>query len=263
MNLEDDILIERFLRDELSKEEKRNFLQRVDVDESFREYYIFEKQLFETLNNDEWSFVDAIESKEIEQYTEVFEEEETQQLKEIIEKVSVDYNTKKPNKVIPLIATLAAIAAILVITFTVFLKSPIDNNKLYAENIALNELTSSLTRGNENSDDLLEAEVLFKKGKYQECLTFFNKVRIKEKNNSSVYIYEAIAYIELKRYKEGEVTLDKLINSDLIDAEKGYWYKSLLYLKSDQIEKAKKSLKTIIDNSYFKKEKAKGLLGEL
>ena len=40
MNLEDDILIERYLRNELSEEEKKSFLDRLDTDSEFKEHFV-------------------------------------------------------------------------------------------------------------------------------------------------------------------------------------------------------------------------------
>ena len=69
--------------------------------------------------------------------------------------------------------------------------------------------------------------------------------------------------MELNQFQEAEKTLNSLISSNLIDAEKGYWFKSLLYLKSNQIEKVKATLSLIIKNSYFNNKKARELLESL
>lgn len=76
-------------------------------------------------------------------------------------------------------------------------------------------------------------------------------------------IYKGLSEIELSKYLEAEKTFDSLINSDLIDAEKGYWFKSLLYLKNNKILKCKTLLNKIITESLFNKEKAELLLVDL
>ena len=69
--------------------------------------------------------------------------------------------------------------------------------------------------------------------------------------------------MELDQFQEAEKTLDSLINSDLVDAEKGYWLKSLSYIKSKEIEKARNTLSIIIKNSYFNYKKATIVLKEI
>ena len=57
--------------------------------------------------------------------------------------------------------------------------------------------------------------------------------------------------------------LDSLISSDLIDYQKGYWIKSLSFVKQNKLEEAKVVLNFIIDKAYYNKEKAKELLSKL
>lgn len=263
MNIEDDILIERFLRNELSEEEKNQFLKRVHNDEVFKKQYVFEKQLSESLNEDDWSYANNFESKEVEEYAELFKEKEIQQLKEVIQKANAEYKVRKKGRIIKLISAIASVGLIFIM-LNVFLKSAVDTSKLYLENIQLIELPSFATRGNEITGlDLAKAESLFKEKRYKESLVVFDKVFISENDNSSVFIYKAIAHTELNQYREGELVLNELINSDLIDAEKGYWYKSLLFVKSNQLKKAKATLNIIVNNSYYNTNKAKELLEQL
>ena len=82
-------------------------------------------------------------------------------------------------------------------------------------------------------------------------------------SNSNLYLYLGISQMELNQFEESQKTLNSLINSNLIDSEKGYWFKGLLYLKSNRINKAKIMLQKIIDNSYYSHLKASEILIKL
>lgn len=263
MNLEDDILIERFLRNELSIEEKNNFLKRLDTDEAFKEHFLLEKQLSESLDEKEWSFVENINSEEVSEYSELFRSEEAKSLQKTLSEVSLGHKkegSSKKRKVFYISGIAAAV--LLLITLNLFNGSA--STDYYSDYIMLNELPSFVDRS-ETTDkqDLVTAESYFKEKKYEEALSVLNKVSSPELKDGNYYVYKAIALMELKKYKEAETTLNVLINSDLLDAPKGYWYKALLYVKSKEIKKAKKELNTLIEKSDYKRKEAKELLEKL
>ncbi len=264
MNLEDDILIENFLRNELSDEEEQLFLERVKTDSAFKEHYLLEKQLFESLNEEDWSFAKSIDTNEVEEYEAIFESDEMQHLKEVIKKAS---NSPKNNRgrVISLISGFAA--AVLIGFFLIkpiFAPLIVDANGLYTTYIDLNNLPSFAERGTDDStDQLTKAENLFKEKNYVASAEAFDEFLKNDKSVSGAYIYAAIAQSELGNYTKGIEILQNLKSSDLIDSEKAHWYKALIYVKSNQIEKAKKELKFITKKSLFNHLKAKELLSEL
>ncbi len=264
MNLEEDILIERFLRKELSKEEKKAFLKRLDTDLEFKESFLLEKELYESLDDKDWSYANNVDPKELEAYEVVFQNEETKKLQEKIGKASREYQKKGKNNVVRLYTIISAVAAIFLLFFTFnFFNSDIDNAELYASYVQKEELPSYVTRGDSDGDAkiLLAADKSFKGKKYKKTLEVLERVNIN--NDATLLLYKGISYIELGNYEKGITTFDTLIKSDLIDAEKGYWYKSLLYVRSNQFDKAEKILKKIIANNYFKKRQAEELLSKI
>ncbi|WP_299107082.1 CDC27 family protein [uncultured Tenacibaculum sp.] len=263
MGLEDDILIERFLRSELSDEERNQFLKRLDIDEVFKEQFIIEKQLFESLNEESWSFIENLQTKEIEEYTQLFRSEEGVRMKKTFSEVNDIY--KKENKVKKRrVFYISGIAAAVLLLLTLNLYNGSDSTNYYSDYIMMNELPSFVDRS-ETTDkqDLVAAESYFKEKKYEEALSVLNKVSSPELKDGNYYVYKAIALMELNKYKEAETTLNSLINSDLLDAPKGYWYKALLFVKSKETEKAKKELNTLIAKSDYKQKEAKELLEKL
>jgi tetratricopeptide (TPR) repeat protein len=263
MNLEEDILIENYLKNTLSESDELDFIKRMSNDSGFKEKVTFEKQLLETLNENNWSFSENNPSNEVKDLEDVFKSDDVRKIKEAISIAHKEYvsNGKSNNK---FIYFAAASVAVLFSVYSLFFTVNQSPNELYAEYIKTNELYSNISRGEEALlDGLAPAELNFKKKNYDKALPVFIKELSKDENNASLYLYVTISQIELNQFSEAEETLNVLINSDLIDAEKGYWYKSLLFVKSNQLEKAKKQLEFIIKNSYFKSEEAKELLRKL
>lgn len=264
MNLEDDILIESFLRNELSDEERTSFLERIKSDSEFKEQYLLEKQLFESLNEEDWSFVNTIDSKELDEFEDVFKSEEIQNLKKVIQNASTK-STVSRVRVIRLISSFAAAVVIgLFVLKPLLSPSVIDTNGLYATYSDLNNLPSFAERGSDDtSEKLVTAEKLFKQKEYSKAVSAFEEILNNDKSVSGAFIYKALAESELGNFDKAIEILNELQSSDLIDAEKAYWYKSLVYLKANKPKKTKKELETIVEKSLFNKEKAEELLEKL
>ncbi|CAL2101328.1 conserved protein of unknown function [Tenacibaculum sp. 190130A14a] len=264
MGLEDDILIERFLRNELSNEESNQFLERLDTDEMFKEQFLLEKQLFESLNEEEWSFIENTNTKEIEEYIELFRSDEANSLKATLSEVNKDFKKEGAGVKSKLFYIAGIAAAVLVILTLNFFSGGNNSGDYYNDYIMLNELPSFTNRGEvSETENLILAEKLFREKKYKEVVESLNKVSNEELKDGNYHVYKAVSLIEIGEYNEAENELDLLINSDLIDAPKGYWYKSLLYIKSKHLDKAKEVLKELVSKSNYKQKEARELLEKL
>ena len=263
MSIEEDILIERFLKDKLSQEEKFSFEEKLISDPIFKEKYTFEKQLFETLNEDSWSFAKNINSSEVKEYEKLFRNPETLKIKNAIAKANKNYkdNNGSKNKKWFIYSGVATIALLISLYF--FNITTPTSEKIYARYINTTEIPSIINRGDNNYQTLSQGQAYFNNKEYQKSEKLFSKELKNNTTNSSVYLFLAISQIELQQFKKAEETLNLLIKSNLIDAEKGYWFKSLLYLKSKEISKAKTILEVIISNKYYNYKKAKELLEKL
>ena len=261
MNLEEDILIERFLKNELSKEEKQSFVERMDADASFKEKVTLEKQLFESFDESSWSFLEEKNHPEVQEFEVLFRSDKTQQLKDAIvqsqNKYKASQTTTKKKKWI-----VYPVAVVILIFFSIVLFFPQKSNeKLFASYLQKTDLLTLVDRASKDST-LSKVREFFDAQKYLQ-VTEILKNSIDTTRNSTIYIYLAISQMELEKFIQSEETLNQLIQSNLPDAQKGYWYKSLLYLKSGQLEKSKEELKNIIDNSYYKHKEARELLREI
>ena len=259
MSLEDDIYIERFLNNQLSEDEKNAFLKRMEGDPEFNKKVQIEAQLAASLNDQDWSLIENTDTDEINAYEVAFKE--NQQLKDAISKAHKGYKNSINKKKRHWVFYVAAAIILILIIPNVLGIGKQSNKELYVSYLKDTHIMALVDR-NDSHNTLAEAQALFDKKEYKAVIEILTQV-LDSTNNSNVYFYLAISQMELEAYNEAEHTLNKLIQSDFLDAQAGYWYKSLLYLKSDQVEKSKKELTTIIENSYFKKPAAAALLKEL
>ncbi|MFD2568440.1 tetratricopeptide repeat protein [Pseudotenacibaculum haliotis] len=276
MSTEDDILIERFLNDELSKKEHKAFLERMENDVEFKERVTLEKQLHESLDENSWSFLEEDDNPEVKEFEALLKSKESQKIKQSIAEAQADYQgsskddtgdeialKKPPSQKKNLWLYTAATAVLIFFVVNVFMLKPKSNEELFSKYIQKTDLFALIDRGYVGNDSLLsKAQDYFDNKEYQKAADILTQV-VDSSKNSNVYIYLAISQIELNEFDKAEKTLNKLILSRLLDAQKAYWFKSLLYLKTDQVEKSKKELQIIIDSSYFKSKDAKKLLKKL
>ena len=163
-------------------------------------------------------------------------------------------------------------AAVIALLISVYLFNPKNqtSEEIYYSHLNTIKLPSITNRGNEEEiinqaqkDKISLGKNYFDAKEYQKVVALFSEELKNGTENSIIYLSLAISQMELNQFLEAEKTLNSLIKSDLIDAEKGYWLKSLLYLKSEQLEKAKVILSLIIKNSYYNNKKAKVVLEKI
>ena len=261
MKFEDDILIEHFLKDQLSSEERRSFLERLKTDNDFKNHFEMEKQFHNTFNDNNWSFIEDTSSDEILAYEALLKNQQTMEIQKAIQKANDRYQKDQKSSKNWLLYITAAVA-IALFSMVIFNKiSPIEKDLLYAAYLQKTELLSLVDRGAYDSI-FSTTQSAFENQEYEEMMNSLLPI-IDSMNNGNAYIYLAIAQLELERFEEAEETLDQFISSDLLDSQKGYWFKSLLYLKANQLEKTKQELQGIIDSAFYKSEEAKQLLRDL
>ncbi len=268
MSIDNKILIEKKLRETLSAEEQDAFSSKLENDERFKEEYFLEKQLFENLNERDWNFIQNIETTEVQEYVELFQDEETIKL---AEKIASHYppDTKKvePNRKSRKLIWFSGIAAtILILLISVFTymqksKSP---EELYFTYLDSSEILSLIPRGGNLDKSLVSAQDLFESKKYEDALIVFDELlKSNSKHRATILLYKGIAEMEIGNNDEAIKSFDMLIESNLIDATKGYWYKALLYLKLGDAQKAKVLLEKIKSEALYNHKKASDILEEL
>ncbi|WP_179020840.1 CDC27 family protein [Winogradskyella forsetii] len=256
--MEDDILIDNYLKGLLSKNERESFLVRLESDDVFKEQFQLEEGLFNALDDNSWSFIED-KNPEIEDYKKLLQQEDLKDLKKTLAKTNSEFNSKNRKPTKRLFYYLAAASIVVLLAFQFFFNKTVSNQELYNDYIALYDLPSFVSRS-DSSNQLVKAQNLFENKKYEEALVIFQSLERQSENLGILYVYEGIAQSELGKYYEAENTFNSLINSNLLDAEKGHWYKALLFIKSDKIEDAKKILNDIVSKDLYKNVEAKALL---
>ncbi|WP_299437000.1 hypothetical protein [uncultured Aquimarina sp.] len=255
--MEEDIVIHNFLRHTLSEEERNEVLQKMEHDERFREKVNFEEQLFLNLNDTEWSISKNTNHKEVEEYEKLLKNESTKVLTDTISAVNHEYQLKQ-NRGSQSWLLYTGIAVVLVIIgLTVLSPFKTSSDELYVHFLDVSELPSLVDRGNNDQKSLIQAQKLFEAKEYDQSLDILEKkLPTIQKNKATLYLYMGISQMELDEFDNAEKTFDNLINSGLMDAPKGKWFKALLYIKQNKVEKAKELLSEIaqIPNNYKSKE---------
>jgi len=264
MNLEEDILIQNYLTQSLSEKEKKDFVKRLNTDTSFKEKFTLEEEMFKSLNKEEWSFIEKKNHAEVKEYETIFENEETKEIKKILKKENEKYQ-KKQNKKSTKKRSYYIAAALVALVFSLY---NIINTKESTQNIVASylnetELPSIIERG-EKQNELAKAQKLFENKEYSKALLIFEKEIQNPKNPKAViYLYTGVSQMQINKLEEANKTFQKLIESELLDAPKGKWYKALVYIKMNKIKEAKEILNTIIKSKTYNFKKAKQLLKEL
>lgn len=267
MKEENQLLIEKKLRSELTPDEEDVFQDRMKSDEGFKESYLFEKQLIENLDDEDWNLAENPNQNEVGQYAELFRDNQTKDLKQTLEKVKAEFRNKEETHLRKIgWIWYAAAAAIVIMIISIFALTDWTQtpNELYLSYFDKKEMPSLIHRGNDVDDQLVEAQQLFESGDYEKALSIFDHlIDTRLTNRATIYIYKGISEMELNQYVKASQTFNKLINSNLMDASKGYWFKGLLYLKMNEKDKAIKVFEKIQADSLYNHQKSAEILNSL
>lgn len=256
--MEDEILIDDYLKGLLTKNEEKSFLERLDSDTEFKEIFKLEQELFNALDENSWSAIEGSKT-EVEGYKILLQGDDLQNLKKTLINTNSAFNTKGSGNKSHLFYYLAAASIVALLGFQFFFNQSVSNQELYYEFVAINDLPSFVSRS-DDANRLTNAQGLFENKKYEEALDIFNSLK---EQDGALAIYKGIAQAELGNYNGAEKTLNALINSNLLDAEKGYWYKALIFLKADRKFEAITVLETIISKNLYKNNEAEILLEKI
>ncbi|MEL6253978.1 MAG: hypothetical protein AAFR87_18360 [Bacteroidota bacterium] len=258
--MEDDILIEKYLKGLLSESEIEDFEKRLKVDAAFKQSVELEGQLSKMLSEDEWYYVKE-EEADIDDYKSILASDEIQELEKTLVKVNKSYERKKSRAIKSIYYYIAAASVVLFLVVQLFFSKRDSHDTLYAKYSAIEDLPSFVSRSDEESQ-LSKAQILFENKEYEKALQLFEEGK-GANNEGLILIYKGLAQIELEAYEAAEKSFDTLINSDLLDAEKGYWYKALLFIKRNKIRESRPVLEKIVSESLYNHPKAAELLRDL
>ncbi len=241
-------IIESYLNDVMSKEERTAFEDKMQEDKALKEEVLICKALQESFNENDWHKLDRDEET-LKTMKGNLRSSEFQNLSKMIRETEQTYlktKSRKP-KLSRRYAYLGIAASIILFISIVF--PFMFNNTLgdyYNEYEDWGDIPSMTEKG---AEGVLNIETLYASKKYGEIISYY------ETNTEATDVLEpyslmkvGFSYFHNDQYKEALETFDVLIKLDSLESSRGYWYKLLVYLKEENAMKAKETLSIIISN---------------
>jgi predicted Zn-dependent protease len=235
-------LIERYLNDELSAEERKQAEQRMSFDPEFkRKLEVFRE--FQQMYS-----------------------EESQSFRTLLKEVDEEYQQdRKPKNSYWLIAASVSLIGLLAAAYFLFLSPAPQPEELYAQNFSL-PADNLTVRGDEDQQLLNEAMVLYSDRQFDEALQRFDAWEAQHTDSIPVMFYSAISQMALGEMKPAitqlrAITLDRSANASYSAAS--HWYLALAYLKAKQVSEARSLLQDLAGVSSSYATKARNLLDQL
>ena len=247
---EDIVLMERYLDQSLTAEERLNVERRIAGEPSFKELYQSEKLL-----------VDGIRYGHL--------RDRLEQLKSLEAGLGRVDAIEGGARVVDFMRfwkplSIAAIVLIAAAWFLVSRQSMPENERLFAANFELFDSPGSgLTRSEGNMVPSLKASayMAYDKGDYKSAVVLFEKA-LEKYDDPILMLCLGNSYLAINQPEKAEQVFKNMLerHQDLVTQAK--WYLSLSYLKQNKLNRVK-SILWEINNSSTYGEKAKKLLKEL
>ena len=246
MKIEDDILIEKFLKNTLSDKERTSFMTRMASDASFKEHVILEQQLFEVLGDTYWSFATNEKNARVVAYKKILESKETQQLKTTIAE-TIEHHKQQASKSsgkhtfsLSFILKVAAVFLIFCISAFWYFSSntAIDyaaaSKRAWDKNIGLDfALRSNATDTVKIS--LEKALYYYSHQEYDSVLSTLKPYRTANNQYKDILLMRALAHYRLHHTETALATLDSVATTAPKIAK---WYRGLIFLDQHKTEEA-------------------------
>jgi tetratricopeptide (TPR) repeat protein len=238
-------LLYKFFSNQLTVEEKKILEQLLETDVEFKAQFDFENNLKRVVKKHQ--------NENLKQKLVGFEKE--------IEKSKPTSNSKSSFKFWSMAASIAIIIGLGWIVYNTF--SGPDYNDLYAANFeAYPNTVYTITRGDGDQSLERDAFAAYEASDYEKAITAF--LGLKTKGESThVDFYLAQSYLHLGKDQEAIEALKSTILNDTEFKAEAHWYLVLAYLKNKDKVKAMATLKDLIENFDYNKERAQTLLKAL
>jgi uncharacterized membrane protein len=244
--MEDDLLIEQYLKGTLTDEEYTAFLKRLESDPVFNEQVQLETQMLNALGETYWSFANNTSHARVEAYKQLLESEETTIVKSTISTAHRVYKQEQESKseathAIFNLRTIASIAAVLVIFVSVFWFSSVEEvdykaiaNKAWNKDVGLDFTVRNATTDS-TKVNLAKALQLYKHQEYSQALATLQRYTKTSAHYKDILVVRALSYHKLQQTPIAFQTLDSLAT---YAPKISKWYKGLIYLENNELEKA-------------------------
>lgn len=253
----DKLLIEKYMLNQLTKDEQQLFQQKLKTEHTFAEAFKLQLDIQQTMKH--------IEIEEIREYLdELYAKSETNPAS-TEEKASSEKNTKieqhNIRRLSPFLKYAAAVLLLLGAGLLYFFNdlTPKTTNQLIAEHYSTPDLSSTV-RG--EATNTTEAITAYNNRDFENVLSLTTQPT----TNPQLLLARAISLLETDQPKQAIQTLNNLQTNTQID-DQATWYLAICYLKIKDKENAKTQLRMLTDGTIKStegwKNKAKQLLSQL
>lgn len=227
------IEFESYLKNELTEIEKIAFEEKLQSDADF-------KQEFEIYKALETSLSSKFKNEESEQeLRKTLTNLGTQFIKE-------EVSTKKKSKVISLFnykKLMVAASIALLIGFFIFK----NGNPVYSD--FANHTNLEFTVRGDNNQTITNAETAFNAKNYKTAFAQLTVLEAQFPNDIEIQLYKGICLLEMDKFSQAETIFETISKGNSAFLTKATWYKALSYLKQEQFEACKNTLKTIPESA--------------
>jgi len=232
-----EILIEKFIQNILSKDEKLAFDELLEKDDSFKK----EVQLHVDLKK-------------------AIEKEDDSNFRNLIS--GIESTTKIPKEKNSRLKWLVAASIIFLLGLSYFLtlEKKASTQELFASYFKpYKNVIQPLQRNGDQQNEKAIAFMAYDKGEYEKAVLLFSELYTSTKEPYDLF-YKANALLKLERANEAvPLLLEHLKTKDTL-TEKSHWYLAMAYLKSNDKTNAKQSLKKVLSEGKYKTKEAEKLL---
>ena len=252
-NLDMQQQIESYILEQMSEEQQKSFEVKMRKDDDLYEEVMFQKSIYKSLNENDWDTIEMNSNKdEIKRIRTAYRSEDIEHLRDKIKSSEIKYfhnkMTKSQNHILKYTA-----AAILIISISLTGIYKWNKSKniehYYVEYADWNDLPSLKEKGIDNLEEIEIEDYYFNK-EYDLIINLSSF--IEKAQNTNLLVYLGASYFHTGNENEALRIFNLISELPVLDNSKGYWYKLLVYLKQEDIEKAKKTLIIIISdkNNY-------------
>lgn len=254
-------LIDQYLRDTLSETEKKAFEKRIATEENLQEEIVIHQQLLAIHEQKQVSLANSSYPKELALMKKKLREENYVKLSQKIKAIGknqqqIATHRLKRKKTVNWFYSVAASLVVLIGLFFIFNK-PKDLPNYYENYVNWEELPSFTVKG--DPEELFEkGEIFFKNKEYKNAVATLAIIEPEDKWYPFALLYLGASYDQLNENEKAIATFQKLASLTTSEEySKGYWYQLLLYLKTNQKEKALEMKTKILANpNHYKYKEA-------
>jgi len=254
--------IEAYLGGNMTPEEIILFENEIEQNKSLKK----ELKLYEKLNlylgNKDLNTT-LIDSDYIQNIRKTLRDNDTEKIKSKLKSIGNQYHQQKRFSNKRMFFSISAVIVIF-ITTSVFLykfDKTYTLDELYSEYYNVNDLPTLVNRSN-SSSNVTKGINFFEDKKYQIALKVFKNYQdsIVQLDNQ-IQMYIGVSLLETGKNNKAIKAFDNVIESNELNSSKGLWFKAMVYMKNNNLEKTKLTLEAIIKNTNnFKYKEAKELL---